>query len=73
MSERAALGPAEEASAKRSSSIAFHIGIEVIVAVAFGAGVGALVGVLAAVLERGQLEGPLVAVGSITGGVAGLI
>ncbi|RMF76450.1 MAG: hypothetical protein D6738_01410 [Acidobacteria bacterium] len=53
--------------------LALRLALEIVASAGLGAAIGALVGVLAAVLERGRIEGPLVAIGALTGGTAALI
>ncbi|MFN7964196.1 MAG: histidine kinase [Acidobacteriota bacterium] len=46
--------------------------LELLLAGAFGGGVGALVGVIGSVLDVGTLEGPLVAIGAVSGMAAAI-
>lgn len=46
--------------------------VELCLAGAFGAAIGALIGTLASVLDLGRLEGPLVAIGAVSGTAAAI-
>jgi two-component system sensor histidine kinase AlgZ len=73
MSELGRLATVRSRSARVRDTLAFRLAVELAVSGGLGAGVGALVGVLAAVLETGGLEGPLILIGTLTGGVAGAV
>jgi sensor histidine kinase YesM len=66
-------GRTPESDPLQSRPLTASLPIELVLAGGVGAGVGSMVGVMAGALEKGQVEIPLVLLGSISGLFAGLI